>query len=158
MMPISASSLTLSTSSLSFSSRSTPPADARVDEGHPAAAGADPRRLVDERHAPGLHLGQGRLDVVHQHADVVQAGALLEEPRDHRRRVGGLQQLQVRLAHGQEGGPHLLGRHLVGGLDPEAQGLVGRHRLGQVGTAMPRWSIFRTFMTSPILPGPRRRR
>ena len=80
-------------------------------------------------HAARLQLRERRLDVVHQHADVVQARALLEERRDHRARARS-----ARAAPGATRPPagtpclHLLGRHVVLGLDLEAERLEGRAR------------------------------
>ena len=115
----------------SFNSRSTPAAPRGCTNAtrHPPA----PTRGVSSstRHAAGLELGQGAVDVLHEHADVVQARALLQEARDHRGRIGRLQQLEVRLAHGQERRAHLLRGHVVTRLDGEAERLVGLNRLAR---------------------------
>ena len=104
----------------------------RVEEGDPATSGSDARNFVEELGARSLHLSHGLLDVVDQQTDVVEARALLQKLRDHGRRIRGFEKFEVRLAHRDEGRLHLLGRHLMLGLDLETERFVGALRIAHV--------------------------
>ncbi len=70
-----------------------------MDKRDPVTHGPDPRSLIDQRDAFGLHLRERRLDVLDLDRDVVQARALLGQEAAHRRiRAQGFSDLQVRAA------------------------------------------------------------
>src|SRR5262245_37318689 len=123
-----------------------------MDEGHAAPSRPHARRLVDERDAVRLQGGERGLDVVHEDAHVMEAGALLQELRDDRAGVGGLQELQVRLADGQERRLHLLGGHVVHRLDLEAERAKGPERLLHVLHRDAEVVDLQELHRSPILP------
>jgi hypothetical protein len=102
-----------------------------MHEGDPTAVRSPAGGLVDEPHPARLQLPECPVEVVHLHADVVEARAPLQEAGDHRARLRGLEQLEVRVPHREKGGAHLLGWDVAGRLDAEAEGLEGGDRLRQ---------------------------
>src|SRR5664280_1744675 len=84
-----------------------------VNEGYPGPARTVARRLVDQLDALGFQLRKSCVDVVDPDRDVVQAlTVLLQELGDRALRTGRLQQLDLRVAHGQERRFQFLLRHL----------------------------------------------
>src|ERR1043165_5327639 len=85
----------------------------RMEKGHAAAVRARHRRLVDEAVAALFQPSQVLLDVVDAQANVVDAlAAFFDVLGDGRVGAGRLEELEVRIADGQERGADLL--HLDG--------------------------------------------
>ena len=94
----------------------------RMDECDQRALGPRSGLLIDEPHAAGSQLLQGSADVIHPERDVMKPGtALLDIPGDHRVGVRWLEQLERRLAGGNEVRAHALAGHFLGHLDVQAQ-------------------------------------
>ena len=86
-----------------------------MDEGHELTGVAPPRLLVDELIAGAGQLAQGRREVRHDEAHVVQSLPPLLQESGHRGVAGQrLDQLEARVRAGQKGDPHIFpGNHLA---------------------------------------------
>ena len=79
--------------------------------------------------------------------------ALLQEARDHRAGLGRLQQLEVRLADGQERRAHLLGGDVVASPRPRSRApRRPANASREAGTAIPRWSISSSMLHGAATP------
>ena len=101
-----------------------------MQERHAASVRARNGRLVDQAEARFFEARQVRFDVVDAQADVVNPfAAPLDEPGDGRLRGGRLEQLETRIADGEERGANSLRLDGLDVIDGQAEGLVDLRRV-----------------------------